>query len=84
MRRVSSSTHKQALSALPFFYAKVLGMNLFWMKEIGRPRGHRRLPMVFSRAEVSGILTLLDGEHVCRHGCCTARGCASPRPFGYG
>lgn len=62
-RRVSSSTHKQALSALLFFYGKVLAIDLPWMKEIGRPRSHRRLPVVLSRVEVSRILTLLDGEH---------------------
>ena len=33
------------------------------MKEIGRPRGHRRLPVVLSRAEVPRILALLDGGH---------------------
>jgi integron integrase len=58
---VSASTHKQALCALCFFYGKVLGCNLPWMQEIGRPRSHRRLPVVLSRDEVSRILTLLDG-----------------------
>lgn len=45
-RAVSPSTHSQALSALLFFYTKVLGHDLPWLKEIGHPRRHRRLPVV--------------------------------------
>lgn len=62
-RKVSASTHKQALSALLFFYGKVLGVNLPWMGEIGRPRTQRRLPTVLSRDEVAQLIALLDGEH---------------------
>jgi len=36
-RKVSASTHKQALSALLFLYKRVLGIDLPWMQEIGRP-----------------------------------------------
>jgi len=43
-RRVAASTHKQALSALLFFYRMVLGIQLPWMTEIGRPRVPWRLP----------------------------------------
>ncbi len=42
-RKISASTHKQALSALLFFYGKVLDIQLPWMAEIGRPRSNRRL-----------------------------------------
>ena len=62
-RRVAASTHKQALSALLFFYGKVLGMDLPWMKEIGRPRTKRRLPVVLLPDEVARLLCFLDGEH---------------------
>ena len=62
-RRVAASTHKQALSALLFFYVKVLGVDLPWMKEIGRPRTKRRLPVVLSPDEVARLLCFLDGEH---------------------
>jgi integron integrase len=62
-RRVAVSTHKQALSALLFFYGKVLGVDLPWMKEIGRPRTKRRLPVVLSPDEVARILCFLEGEH---------------------
>lgn len=62
-RHVAASTHKQALSALLFFYGKVLGVHLPWMKEIGRPRTKRRLPVVLSPDEVARILCFLEGEH---------------------
>ena len=62
-RNVASSTHKQALSALLFFYDKVLSVDLPWMKEIGRPRTKKRLPVVLFPEEVARILYLLEGEH---------------------
>ena len=62
-RHVAASTHKQALSALLFFYGKVLALDLPWMKEIGRPRTKRRLPVVLSPDEVAKLLCFLDSEH---------------------
>lgn len=62
-RKVAPSTHKQALSALLFLYGKVLGAELPWMTEIGRPRSGRRLPVVLSPDEVARILLLMNGEH---------------------
>ena len=62
-RRVAASTHKQALSALLFFYGKVLGADLPWMKEIGRPRTKQRLPVVLSPDEVARLLCFLEDEH---------------------
>ena len=61
-RSVAASTHKQALSALLFFYGKVLGVALPWLKEIGRPKANRRLPVVLSKDEVTQILLRLQGE----------------------
>lgn len=55
-RGVASSTHTQALSALLFLYAKVLGRELPWLKDIGRPRMQRRLPVILSREEVGTLL----------------------------
>jgi integron integrase len=63
VRHVSGSTHKQALCALLFFYGKVLGVELPWMNEVGRPRSEKRLPVVLTREEVMKVLTLLEGEH---------------------
>lgn len=62
-RGVSSSTHRQALAALLYFYGKVLGVDLPWMKNIGRPRATRRLPVALAPDEVARILTFLCGEH---------------------
>lgn len=63
-RGLAPSTHKQALSALLFLYGKVLGINLPWMQEIGRPRALRRLPVVLSVEEVSQLLAQMPpGDH---------------------
>ena len=62
-RAVAASTHKQALSALIFLYQKVLGVNLPWMNEIGRPRATVRLPVVLTADEVARLFVRLDGGH---------------------
>lgn len=36
-RKVSASTHNQALSALLFLYREVLGIDLPWLDNINRP-----------------------------------------------
>ena len=61
-RSVSVSTHKQALSALLFLYQKVLGLELQWMNEIGRPKSRVRLPVVFTHDEVARLFSFLKGE----------------------
>ena len=60
-RRVAPSTHRQALSALLFLYKEVLGQELPWMQEIGRPIPTKRIPSVLTRAEVQSVLALMDG-----------------------
>lgn len=42
-RKVAASTHTQALSALLFLYAKLLGQKSPWLQDIGRPRVQGRL-----------------------------------------
>lgn len=61
-RQVAPATHRQALSALLFLYGKVLGVQLPWMSEIGRPHPKRRLPVVMSRDEVAALLAGLAPE----------------------
>lgn len=63
-RQLAPASHKQALSALLFLYIKVLGINLPWMQEIGRPRVKKRLPVVLSRDELAAVLRHLDGVHL--------------------
>ena len=60
-RKVSVSTHRQALSALLFLYREVLGVELPWMAGIGRPLAPRRIPVVLTPAEVAAVLARLDG-----------------------
>jgi integron integrase len=61
-RQVSVSTHRQALSALLFLYKEVLGQELPWMQQIGRPVSARRIPSVLTVAEIQRVLDLMDGE----------------------
>lgn len=63
-RQVAASTHRQALSALLFLYRQVLGQDLGWMQDIGRPAPARRLPVVLARQEVAQVLAGLAGEHL--------------------
>ncbi len=60
-RRVSASTHRQALSALLFLYREVIGVDMPWMQELGRPVRRKRLPVVLTHAEVQAVLARLSG-----------------------
>ena len=61
-RKVSSSTHNQALSALLFLYREVLGIELPWLNDINRPTNTRRIPSVLTKDEVAGLLAVMEGE----------------------
>jgi integrase len=63
-RKCAPSTHKQALAALLFLYREVLGSDLPWMTELGRPRGPVRIPVVLSRTEVAALLSCTDPAHL--------------------
>jgi len=60
-RKVSASTHNQALSAILFLYREVLSIDLPWLNNIGRPQQTKRIPSVLTRDEVASVLTLMDG-----------------------
>ena len=62
-RKVAVATHKQALSALVFLYQRVLGFDLPWLAEIGRPKSRVRLPVVLTHDEVGQLLVALDAQH---------------------
>ena len=55
-RRVSASTHNQALSALLFLYHEALGVELPRLDGVKRPAPTKRIPSVSTRDEVTGIL----------------------------
>ena len=60
-RKVSASTHNQALSALLFLYREVLGIDLPWLNNIGRPQQTKRIPSVLTKDEVAGLLAQIEG-----------------------
>jgi integron integrase len=60
-RKVSASTHNQALSALLFLYREVLDIELPWLDNINRPTSPKRIPSVLTKDEVAAVLTALDG-----------------------
>jgi integrase len=61
-RKVSASTHRQALHALLFLYKEVLDVDLPWLQEIGRPQTRKRIPVVLTTDEVTRVLSQLTGE----------------------
>ena len=62
-RKVAVATHKQALAALIFLYKQVLGVDLPWLNEIGRPKSRVRLPVVLTHDEVARVLVALEAPH---------------------
>ncbi len=60
-RKVSPSTHRQALSALLFPYKEVLGQDLPWLQDIGRPVPRKHVPVVLTREETHAALDLMTG-----------------------
>jgi integron integrase len=60
-RKVSVSTHRQALSALLSLYKEVLDMELPWMEQIGHPVPTKLIPTVLSVEEVGQVRILMNG-----------------------
>ena len=60
-RKVSASTHNQALSALLFLYREVLQCELPWLDGVKRPSSPRRIPSVLTKDEVAGVLAYMQG-----------------------
>ncbi len=58
---VASSTQNQALSALLFFYQKVLGRELEFIDAV-RAKRPKHLPLVLSRQEVGRLLKQFEGR----------------------
>lgn len=59
-RKVSASTHNQALSALLFLYRHVLNVDLPWLNDVNRPTQKRRIPSVLTKDEVAGLLAHME------------------------
>ena len=62
-RQVAAATHRQALSALLFLYREVLGVDMPWLRELGRPVAKKRIPVVLTHVEVQALLARM-GEGV--------------------
>jgi len=60
-KNITASTQNVALSALLFLYRDVLKIDLPAIDHIGYARHSRRVPVVFTRAEVKAILSKLTG-----------------------
>jgi integron integrase len=60
--KVSASTQNQALSALLFLYRSVIERPLGDLGTVIRARKSKRLPVVFTRAEVKTVLDQMHGE----------------------
>lgn len=60
-RQVAPATHRQALNALLFLYRQVLGMELPWLQQIGRPPERKRIPVVLTVQEVQSMLGFMTG-----------------------
>ncbi|MBI4236848.1 MAG: integron integrase [Deltaproteobacteria bacterium] len=60
-RRISASTHKQALSALLFLYKDVLDQDLPWMQTLARPTTRQRIPTVLTVTETQRLLGCMSG-----------------------
>ncbi len=59
---VSASTQNQALAAILFLYATVIGRPLGRLEGVVRARRPRRLPVVLTPEEVGRVLATLSGE----------------------
>lgn len=60
-RKVSASTHNQALSAVLFLYREVLNIDLPWLNNINRPQQTKLIPSVLTQDEVAHLFSHMDG-----------------------
>jgi len=60
-RNVSASTQNQALAALLYHYKNIIGRDIGWLDDIIRAKRSRRLPVVFSKGEITEIFKYLNG-----------------------
>lgn len=58
-RKVAASTQNQALAAILFLYRQVLAQELPWLEDVARAKRPTRVPLVFTREEVSAVLLQL-------------------------
>lgn len=62
-RNVAPSTQNQALCALVFLYAQVLGITLDKFEHFSRAKKHPKLPVVMTQDETKQVLSKMSGVH---------------------
>ena len=70
-RKVAGSTQNQALASILFLYRHVLKQELPWLQDVERAKRPTRVPLVFTREEVSGVLS-----HLCLNGALDNKRCS--------
>jgi integron integrase len=60
-KQCSSSTVRQAMSAIVFFYREVLKAELPWINGFSTPKRSTYIPVVFSQREVQEIFNAMEG-----------------------
>lgn len=60
-RNVAASTQNQALSAILYLYKNIVVKEIGWLDDVVRARRSRRIPVVFTKGEVTEIFNHLDG-----------------------
>jgi Phage integrase, N-terminal SAM-like domain len=50
-RKASASTQNQALSAVLLVYSEVLGIDVPWLSNMGRPQQAKRIPALLTRTK---------------------------------
>jgi integron integrase len=59
-RHVTAFTQNQALSPVVFLYQEVLKQDIGWLEDVGRAKTAKKLPVVLTRDEVKGVVTILS------------------------
>ena len=60
-KNVSASTQNQALSAILYLYKNIVKRDIGWLEDVVRAKRSRRLPVVFTKSEVTDIFNYLEG-----------------------
>ena len=63
-KNVAASTQNQALAAILFLYKTVLKSDLAWLDNFQRAKKPKRLPVVFTRAEVQALFSCMSGTNL--------------------
>ncbi len=73
-RHVASSTQNQALNAISFLYRRVLKQEMLELDEFIRAKRPKKVPVVFTRGEVTQLLRHLSGRELLMASLCYGAG----------